>query len=70
MVENIIYGVENENIYTLPVFIEDISFKSTFYPEFIDNEHKHNQIESANFLINWWEKHGKTKTIENLCNKN
>ena len=39
MVENIIYGVENENIYTLPVFIEDISFKSTFYPEFIDNEH-------------------------------
>jgi len=70
IVENIIYGVENENIYTLPVFIEDISFKSTFYPEFIDNEHKHNQIESANFLINWWEKHGKTKTIENLCNKN
>ena len=67
MVENIIYGCENEHIYSLPVFIEDISFKSTFYPQFIDNEHKNHQKESANFLINWWKKYGKTTTIENLC---
>ena len=70
MVENIIYGYENEHIYSLPVFIEDISFKSTFYPQFIDNEHKNHQKESANFLINWWKKYGKTTTIENLCNIN
>jgi GR25 family glycosyltransferase involved in LPS biosynthesis len=70
MVENIIYGYENENIYSFPVFIEDISFKSTFYPHFIENEHKKSQKESANFLTNWWEKYGKTKTIEDLCNIN
>jgi GR25 family glycosyltransferase involved in LPS biosynthesis len=67
LVENIIYGVENKDIYTLPLFTEDISFKSTFYPKFIDTEYKNSQKSSADFIKNWWEKIGKTKTIKELC---
>jgi GR25 family glycosyltransferase involved in LPS biosynthesis len=67
LVENIIYGVENKDIYTLPLFTEDISFKSTFYPKFIDTEYKNGQKSSADFIKNWWEKIGKTKTIKELC---
>lgn len=68
LVENIIYGPENKDIYTLPLFTEDISFKSTFYPKFINTEQKDNQKESADFIKNWWEQCGKTKTIKDLCN--
>jgi len=70
LVENIIYGVENKDIYTLPLFTEDISFKSTFYPKFSDTEQKNNQKESADFIKNWWEQNDKTKTIEELCKMN
>jgi GR25 family glycosyltransferase involved in LPS biosynthesis len=70
LIENIIYGAENKDIYTLPLFTEDISFKSTFYPKFIDTEHKNNQKLSADFIKNWWEQNGKTKTIEELCKMN
>jgi len=53
LVENIIYGPENKDIYTLPLFTEDTSFKSTFYPKFSDTEYKNNQKLIADFIKKW-----------------
>lgn len=70
LVENIIYGPENKDIYTLPLFTEDTSFKSTFYPKFSDTEYKNNQKLSADFIKKWWEQTGKLTTIKDLCKIN
>ena len=53
-VENIIYGADNPNKYTLPLFTENVDFESTFYPHFIEDKHKKSQKASAEFILNWW----------------
>ena len=55
-IENVIYGAINPNKYTLPLFTENTNFESTFYPHFIENKHKKTQKESADFILDWWEK--------------
>lgn len=64
--ENVVYFLGEPYTYTLPLFTENISFTSVFYPNFIQNTHKDNNIKSRDFVYNWWRENGKTKTIKDL----
>lgn len=64
--ENVVYFLGEPYTYTLPLFTENISFNSVFYPEFIQNTHKDNNIKSCQFVYNWWKTNGKNKTIRDL----
>jgi len=64
--ENIVYFLGEPYTFTLPLFTENISFYSGFYPNFIKNTHKDNNIKSNQFVYNWWKENGKHKTIKDL----
>ena len=64
--ENVVYFLGEPHTFTLPLFTENISFNSVFYPDFIKNTHKDNNIKSAKFVYNWWKENGKNKTIRDL----
>lgn len=64
--ENVIYFLGEPHTYTLPLFVENTSFNSVFYPEFIENTHKDNNIKSSQFVLNWWKENGPHKTIRDL----
>jgi len=70
-IENVLYNVSNkENIYTFPLFVENINVKSSFYPYFIKSEHKDSQKESSNIISDWWKENGSTVDLNWLFNKN
>lgn len=53
--ENVIFGAQQEGIYTIPLFTENNSkFKSSFFPAIIKEEHKAYQVECSRFIIDWW----------------
>ena len=57
--ENVLYNASNkEGIYTIPLFVENISIKSSLYPDFIEVKNKNVQIESSTIIQDWWEKNG------------
>ena len=64
--ENIIYFLGEPHTYTLPLFVENVKFNSVFYPNFIENTHKDNNIKSSQFVLNWWKENGLNKTIRDL----
>ena len=64
--ENVIYFLGEPHTYTLPLFVENTSFNSVFYPEFIENTHKDNNIKSSQFVYNWWKENGQNKNIQDL----
>jgi GR25 family glycosyltransferase involved in LPS biosynthesis len=54
------------NVYSFPLFVENIKFNSTF-DEF--PEHKEHHVESYNSTIYWWKNTGKNLTLKQLLNK-
>lgn len=68
LIENVLFEINyGWGAYTLPLFNENISIPSSFYPHFIDTEHKFDShINSAKFIQKWWKTSGKNKTVEEL----
>lgn len=64
--ENVIYFLGEPHTYTLPLFVENVEFNSVFYPNFIPNTHKDNNVKSSQFVYNWWKENGPNKTIRDL----
>lgn len=64
IVENILF--DSPTVYNFPLFAENTNFKSTFYKQTIEEEHKKDHISSAAFVINWWKENGKNTNIEDL----
>jgi hypothetical protein len=58
--ESIIYGpsYHNYKAYVFPLFVENTSFPSTFYPYFIETTTKNSQSESSINVYNWWKSNG------------
>lgn len=65
-IENVVYFLGEPFTFTLPLFIENISFNSAFYPEFIQDPRKDSNIKSSQFVYNWWRENGKNITVEDL----
>lgn len=66
LIENILYVTGRPYEFTIPLFIEDTSYDSTFYPQFISSRNKANQINSAEFVYNWWRTNGSLVNIDNF----
>jgi len=64
LVENVIYIAAGTDAYTLPLFTEDTSHLSTFYQYFIEDKHKGGQIQSSQFILEWWKENGKTFKLQ------
>jgi len=64
LVENVIYIAAGTDAYTLPLFTEDTSHLSTFYQYFIEDKHKGGQIQSSQFILEWWKTNGKTFKLQ------
>ena len=65
-IETILFSPAVKNAYTIPVFYENINFTSTFYPHFIQSNHKRTQIDSSNYVKYWWKIKGKEVTLVDL----
>jgi hypothetical protein len=65
-IENIIYIAGRPNEFTLPLFVEDVSHASTFYPAFAENTHIQCQIDSSEFVHNWWKNNGNSVNVDEL----
>ena len=69
-IENVLYtGSNKENVYTLPLFVENINVKSSFYPDFIKSENKDSQREASTLVNDWWQQNGKKVDLNWLFNK-
>lgn len=69
-IENVLYnGSNKKNIYTLPLFVENINVKSSFYPDFIKSENKDSQREASTLVNDWWQQNGKKVDLNWLFNK-
>ena len=60
------FALANTNAYTIPLFYENTNFESTFYPHFIQNSHKGFQVDSSNYVKNWWKTKGKDKSLDDF----
>lgn len=69
LIENVIYLAAGSDAYTFPLFTEDTSHLSTFYPNLIDDTHKGGQIQSSQFILNWWKTKGCSFLLEQLIEK-
>ena len=65
-IEHCLFSLGFENVYTIPLFYENINFASTFYLHFIQNTHKDHQIESSNYVRYWWKIKGKELSLDDL----
>ena len=64
-IENVLYNSDNkDSSYTLPLFVENTEFNSSFYPKFLETETKNHQKKSSYLIKNWWEKNGKSMPID------
>ena len=68
LIENVLFEINEEwGAYTIPLFNENVSIPSSFYPNFIDTEHKFDShVNSAKFIQEWWETLGKDKSVDEL----
>ncbi len=66
LIENIIYLAAGSDAYTFPLFAEDTTHLSTFYPNLIEDTHKGGQIQSSQFILNWWKTKGCYFSLEQL----
>jgi hypothetical protein len=66
LVENVIYIAAGTDAYTLPLFTEDTTHASTFYPNLIEDTHKGGQIQSSQFILNWWKSKGNEISLQEL----
>jgi hypothetical protein len=70
LIENILFA-STHKCYTIPLFVEDINFTSTFEGDDGDvkDGQKRNHYFTHDFIINWWKDKGIHKTIEELMGK-
>lgn len=54
IIENVIYSLAGDNAYTYPLFNENSSLQTTFFPNFCNVEHNPIHVASAEFTSNWW----------------
>ena len=64
LIENILYLLGN--IYMIPLFTENIAFKSTSHKVVMKEEYKPNHLESATFINNWWEINGSITPLKDI----
>ena len=62
--ENILYYIGKT--YTIPLFVENIEFKTTFIDRIGPEEHDKLHINSVNFVLNWWKEKGRKTNIKKL----
>jgi hypothetical protein len=65
-IEHCLFVLGTEDVYTIPLFYENINFVSTFYQHFIQKTHKDLQIDSSNYVKYWWKIAGSNKTLNHL----
>lgn len=68
-IENVLYIAGRPNEYTLPLFVENTKYLSTFYPHFMRGmvgTHKQGQIDSSEFVYNWWKENGHRVNVDEL----
>jgi hypothetical protein len=67
LIENILFAASGK-VYTIPLFVEDISFTSTFDGDDGDVKggQKRNHYYTHDYVINWWKDNGQNKKIEEL----
>ena len=63
LLENIVFS---GTTYMIPLFTENMSFKSTSHNVVLKEEYKPNHYESAVFIAKWWKDNGLTTTIKTL----
>jgi hypothetical protein len=70
LIENILFA-STHKCYTIPLFVENINFTSTFEGDDGDvkDGQKRNHYFTHDFIINWWKDKGIHKTIEELMGK-
>ena len=68
-IENVLYVAGRPEEYTLPLFVENTNYTSTFYKHFpkgMVGIHKQGQFDSSAFVHNWWKQNGQHVTIDQL----
>jgi len=65
-IEHCLFLLGSGNVYTFPLFYENINFVSTFYEHFIESTHKNFQIDSSNYVKYWWKITGSDKTLNDF----
>jgi len=70
LIENILYTSAGK-VYTIPMFVEDVGFSSTFEggDGDVKDGQKRNHYYAHDYIINWWKDNGEHKTIEELMGK-
>ena len=70
LIENILFA-STHKCYTIPLFVEDIIFTSTFEGDDGDvkDGQKRNHYFTHDFVLNWWKDNGNVKSIEELMGK-
>ena len=61
-VENIVYSSFEGGIYTFPLFVENVSFKSTWS----GGDDNWLNVKSRDEIMNWWETKGQNKNLEDF----
>lgn len=69
LIENLIYLAAENDVYTFPLFTEDTKHLSTFYPNLIGDTHKGGQIQSSQFILNWWKTKGTLISLEKIIER-
>ena len=65
-IEHCLFSLGTGDVYTIPLFYENINFVSTFYQHFIQKTHKDLQIDSSNYVKYWWKIAGLNKSLDDF----
>jgi GR25 family glycosyltransferase involved in LPS biosynthesis len=65
VVETIILGLTNR-VYVYPLFVEDVSFKSSYEIENVTNDLNDHHYNSHNTILNWWKEMGFKLTSDKI----
>ena len=65
-IEHCLFSLGSRDVYTVPLFYENIDFVSTFYQYFIQKTHKELQIDSSNYVKYWWKIAGLNVCLDDL----
>jgi hypothetical protein len=71
LIENLLF-VDIGKVYTIPIFVEEINFSSTFTEESdsdVKDGQKRNHYFTHDFILNWWKDNGSHKSIEELMGR-
>jgi len=70
LIENILY-ISPGKVYTIPMFVEDVGFVSTFEggDGDVKDGQKRNHYYAHDYIMNWWKDNGQQKTVEDLMIK-